>query len=80
MVKRMNKTGKFLLVTGVTFTVFMAEALLHYNFGLCESKRMPLTWSNFTIPTGTKLFHMAGIVIVASTLSGWAISKLEQQV
>ena len=77
----MTKTGThFVVVTGVTFIVFMTEALLHYNYGISESKRMPLTWSNFSIPTGKKFLKMAGIVIVASTLSGLLINKIEQQV
>jgi len=81
MVKIMTKAGThFVVVTGVTFIVFMTEALLHYNQGISESKRIPLTWSNFSIPTGKKLLHMAGIVILASTLSGWVIGKIEQQV
>ena len=81
MVKIMTKVAThFVVVTGVTFIVFMTEALIHYNYGITETKRIPFTWANFRIPTGKKFLTMAGIVVVASTLSGWAITKIEQQI
>ncbi len=71
---------EFLIISGVTFAVFFTEALIHYNYGILESKKMPFKWENFTFPTGKSLVKMATIVLVASTLSGYIIDKVEQQV
>tara|TARA_B100001778_G_scaffold80298_4_gene64974 strand:+ start:4869 stop:5093 length:225 start_codon:yes stop_codon:yes gene_type:complete len=70
----------FLIISGVTFAVFFTEALIHYNYGILESKNMPFKWENFTFPTGKSLVKMTTIVLVASTLSGIIIDKVEQQV
>ena len=70
----------FIIISGVTFAVFFTEALMHYNYGILESKNMPFKWENFTIPTGKSLMKMTSIVLVASTLSGFIIDKVEQQV
>tara|TARA_R110001583_G_scaffold79274_3_gene214193 strand:+ start:149 stop:373 length:225 start_codon:yes stop_codon:yes gene_type:complete len=70
----------FLIISGVTFGVFFAEALIHYNYGILESKNMPFKWENWTMPKGKSLVKMAAIVLVASALSGIIIEKVEQQV
>ena len=69
-----------LIVSGVTFAVFFVEALIHYNYGILESKNMPFKWENWTMPKGKSLVKMAAIVLVASALSGVIIEKVEQQV
>ena len=69
----------FLIISGVTFGVFFAEALIHYNYGILESKNLPFKWSNFTIPTGKSLLKLVSIVLVASTVSGVLIEKVEKQ-
>jgi len=70
----------FLIISGVTFGVFFAEALIHYNYGILESKNMPFKWENWTMPKGKSLVKMAAIVLVASAISGVIIDKVEQQV
>ena len=70
----------FLIISGVTFGVFFAEALIHYNYGILESKNLPFKWENWTMPKGKSLVKMAAIVLVASALSGVIIEKVEQQV
>ncbi len=70
---------QFLIVSGVTFGVFFTEALVHYNYGILESKNLPFKWSNFTIPTGKSLLKLVSIVLVASTVSGVLIEKVEKQ-
>ena len=69
-----------LIVSGVTFAVFFVEALIHYNYGILESKNMPFKWENWTMPKGKSLVKMAAIVLVASAISGVIIEKVEQQV
>jgi len=76
MVKPMRS---FLIVSAITFGVFFAEALIHYNYGILETKNLPVKISNFTFPKGKSLLKMASIVIVASVLSGVIISKVEQK-
>ena len=70
----------FWIVSGVTFVVFFTEALIHYNYGILESKNLPFSIANFTFPTGKSLGKMSAIVIVASTLSGYLISTLEERI
>ncbi len=57
----------FWIVSGVTFCVFFTEALIHYNYGILESKALPFNISNFTVPKG------------ASALSGIIINRMEQK-
>ncbi len=77
----MNKrTEHFIVVSGVTFAVFFTEALIHYNYGIMESKSMPFKWENFVMPKGKSLVKMATLVVVASFVSGLIIDKVEQQV
>ena len=75
----MIKDTNFLIVSGVTFVVFFTEALIHYNYGILESKNLPFSISNFTIPTGKSLGKMGSIVVVASALSGYLITALEDK-
>jgi|TARA_R110000751_G_scaffold97182_1_gene189128 hypothetical protein len=69
----------FWIVSGVTFGVFFTEALIHYNYGILESKDLPFSISNFTIPKGKSLLKMSAIVVVASALSGVIINRMEQK-
>jgi hypothetical protein len=70
---------QFLIVSGVTFAVFFAEALIHYNYGILESLNLPFKWSNFKMPKGKSLLKLASIVLVASAVSGVLIEKVEKQ-
>ena len=76
MVKPMSN---FFLVSAITFGVFFAEALIHYNYGILESKNLPWRISNFTIPKGKSLLKMSAIVVIASALSGIVIDRIEQK-
>ena len=75
----MTNTKHFWIVSGVTFGVFFTEALIHYNYGIMETKNEPFQLSNFTFPKGKSLAKMMGIVVTASTLSGYLISAIEQK-
>ena len=79
MVTPMNNPNHFWLVSGVTFVVFFTEALIHYNYGILESKNLPFAISNFTIPKGKSLLKMSAIVVGASFLSGMVIESIEQK-
>jgi hypothetical protein len=79
MVNPMTKANHFWIVSGVTFTVFFTEALIHYNYGIMETKNLPFSISNFTFPTGKSLAKMSAIVLVASSLSGYLITALEDR-
>ena len=72
-----------LIVSGITFGVFFTEALIHYNYGILETKNMPFTWEtffeDFTIPKGKSFFKMASIVGVASVLTGKLIATAEKK-
>lgn len=75
----MPKASHFWIVSGVTFGVFFGEALIHYNYGILESKNLPFSLSNFTIPKGNSLLKMSAIVVIASVLSGGIINHIEQK-
>ena len=79
MVNLMTKSKHFWIVSGVTFCVFFTEALIHYNYGILESKNLPFAISNFTFPKGKSLLKMSAIVITAAALSGIIISRVEQK-
>jgi hypothetical protein len=76
---KMIEDKHFLVVSGVTFVVFFTEALIHYNYGIMETKNLPFSISNFTFPTGKSLAKMSAIVLVASSLSGYLITALEDR-
>lgn len=48
-----------LIVSGITFGVFFTEALIHYNYGILETKDIPFSWDSFfedfTFPKGKSL-------------------------
>jgi len=75
----MTNSKHFWIVSGVTFAIFFTEALIHYNYGILESKNLPFQISNFTFPKGKSLAKMSSIVITASALSGMIISRIEQK-
>jgi len=75
----MSDYSHFWVVSGVTFFVFFGEALIHYNYGILESKNLPWTISNFTVPKGKSLLKMSAIVVIASAISGMVIDRLEQK-
>ena len=79
MVIPMTDSSHFWIVSGVTFCVFFGEALIHYNYGILESKNLPWRISNFTIPKGKSLLKMSAIVVVASAFSGMVIDRIEQK-
>ena len=79
MVNLMTKSKHFWIVSGVTFCVFFTEALIHYNYGILESKNLPFAISNFTFPKGKSLLKMSAIVVGASFLSGMVIESIEQK-
>ncbi len=67
------------IISGITFAVFLTEALVHYNYGLSESSNQSISFSNFKFPEGKRLLIMAGIVMVASTISGSLIAFTENK-
>jgi hypothetical protein len=73
---------KIAVITGITFSVFMAEALIHYNYGILETIDNKFTMDtflkNFKVPTGVSFLKMASIVAVASILSSELISLAEK--
>jgi len=72
-----------LIVSGITFGVFFTEALIHYNYGILETKNIPFSWDSFfedfTFPRGKSLLKMSAIVGVAAVLSGKLISVAEDR-
>jgi len=67
------------IVSGITFAVFLTEALIHYNYGLSESSNQSISFSNFKFPKGNRLLIMAGIVMLASTIIGSLITFTENK-
>jgi len=71
------------IISGITFGVFFTEALIHYNYGILETKNIPFSWDSFfedfTFPRGKSLLKMSAIVGVAAVLSGKLISVAEDR-
>ena len=72
-----------LIVSAIAFGVFFTEALIHYNYGILETKNGKFTWDSFfedfTIPKGKSFLKMATIVGCASLLTGKLIATAEKK-
>ena len=64
------------LVTGVTFGVFMAEAIIHYNMGQAKSAG----GFRLTLPPPKELAKIALVTGAFSLTSGLLIGALEKRV
>ena len=65
-----------ILVTGITFGVFMAEALIHYNMGRnidASGKR-----AHFELPPPKELAKIAAVTGAFSIVSGALIGSLNK--
>ena len=67
--------GRF-LVTGITFGVFMAEAIIHYNMGTAKAE------GNFKLrlPPAKELAKIAAVTGTFSIVSGVLINSLQSRV
>ena len=65
-----------LIVTGVTFGIFMAEALIHYNMGMSKAE------GNFRLrmPPPKELAKIAAVTGAFSIASGALVSQVEKTV
>lgn len=66
-----------LIVTGVTFGVFMTEALIHYNMGMAKSEgefklRLPPAKEMAKIAAVTATFSLASTLIMRALPKGLA--------
>ena len=64
-----------LIVTGVTFGVFMTEAIIHYNMGLAEADGK----FKLRLPPPKEMAKIAAVTAAFSILSGFAINTLERR-
>jgi hypothetical protein len=60
------------IVSGVTFGVFMAEALIHYNLGMAEAEGE----LRLRLPPPKELAKIAAVTAAFSVLSGVLIRSL----
>jgi hypothetical protein len=74
--------GKF-IVTGVTFGVFMTEAIIHYNMGQAKSRQDNGEDSgerlHFHLPPARELAKIAAVTGTFSVLSGVLINTLSKK-
>ncbi len=66
--------GRF-LVTGITFGVFMAEALIHYNMG----KRKDGENFRFQLPPAKEMAKIAAVTGTFSVVSGALINTIQHR-
>jgi len=64
-----------LIVTGVTFGVFMTEAIIHYNMGVSKANGQ----FRLRLPPPQELAKIAAVTGVFSIASGVLIRNLEQK-
>lgn len=69
-----------LVVTGVTFGVFMAEALIHYNMGRAREEGKNGERSHFELPPAKEMAKIAAVTGTFSVISGALIGALNKQV
>ena len=63
------------IITGVTFGVFMAEAIIHYNMGAAEADGK----FKLRLPPPKELAKIAAVTGVFSILSGVMISTVDRK-
>jgi ABC-type antimicrobial peptide transport system permease subunit len=61
----------------ITFGVFMAEAMLHYNYGVKRNKPEEQK-AKFVLPPTTDLIKITATVALFSVLNGVIINKLSK--
>ena len=64
-----------ILFTGITFGVFMTEAIIHYNMGMAESEGK----FKLRLPPPKELAKIAAVTGVFSLLSGVMINTVERK-
>ena len=64
-----------LIVTGVTFGVFMTEAIIHYNMGKADTNGK----FRLQLPPPKEMAKIAAVTGVFSLLSGVMISTAEKR-
>jgi len=69
--------GRF-LVTGVTFGVFMAEALIHYNMGRMKEEQAKGESARFQLPPPKELAKIAAVTGAFSVVSGVLIGAINK--
>ena len=70
--------GRF-LVTGITFGVFMTEALIHYNMGRMKEEKAKGEQPRFQLPPPKELAKIAAVTGAFSIVSGLLIDTLDKK-
>ena len=56
-------------ITLVTFLVFMAEALIHYNQGYFKANNIPFDLKKMKLPPEDELMNIAVVVFIFSIIN-----------
>lgn len=62
------------IVGATTFSLFMAEAIIHYNMGVAEKEPD----RKFTLPARKDLVRLAIVVGIFSTLNGVVVNEVKK--
>lgn len=65
-----------LIVTGITFGVFMTEALIHYNMGQAKAKG----GFKLSMPPADELAKIAAVTLTFSVITGMLVKALPKNV
>ncbi|MCG6942341.1 MAG: hypothetical protein LJE69_13960 [Thiohalocapsa sp.] len=65
-----------IIVTGITFGVFMTEALIHYNMGQAKARGE----FKLTMPPPSELAKIAAVTATFSVLTGLLVKALPKDV
>tara|TARA_R110000751_G_scaffold42949_6_gene99371 strand:- start:863 stop:1060 length:198 start_codon:yes stop_codon:yes gene_type:complete len=60
------------ITTGITFGVFMTEAIVHYNLGANRYRED----KKFSLPPSNDLARLAVTVAIFSVINGWIIDQI----
>lgn len=65
-----------ILMTGITFGVFMTEAIIHYNMGVSKSNGQ----FRLRLPPARELAKIAAVTGTFSVISGVLVDSLQRRI
>jgi len=75
----LSRLEKQIVITGIVFTVFMVESLIHYSMAESKAERTTFMDAFSTLPDRNELFTMAAIVLTTSIVSSMLIEAAEKR-
>ena len=75
-----STTERAILITGTIFVISMIEGLVQYTFAEMKSEKTSFWDAWKDLPDKDELLRMAAVVLVVSSISGGAVSIIENRI